>query len=183
MKNQVSRIDKVALKKIRSNVNDILKQISNNLSKKRFKIFNILDIAPQDYLQNKNIFIKFNYKSLDIDKNNTPDFRLDITKNNKKIIRNNTFDTIICTEVLEHTSNPFDAIKEIYRILKHKGFLHLTVPLNFRIHGPFPDYWRFTEHGLKNVLKDFKKIKIESFSSNRFLFPTQYYVIAQKISF
>ena len=177
MRKFASRIDKLHLKIIRKNVLSILKGIAYKYKRKRI---HILDIAPQDHFKNKEIFKNLNYKSLDIDKKSNSDFKADITVNNKKIIKNNTFDIILCTEVLEHTLNPFKAVKEIYRILKHKGTLHVTTPLNYRIHGPLPDCWRFTEYGLKYLFKDFKILKIKSFDSNRFLFPIQYYLILKK---
>jgi SAM-dependent methyltransferase len=177
MKNIVSRIDKLHHKIIRKNVTSILKRISYQYKKKKLYI---LDIGPQDYLKNQAIFKNFNYKSLDIDKKSKSDFKADITVNNKRIIKSDTFDIILCTEVLEHTLNPFKAVKEIYRILKNKGKLHVTTPLNFRIHGPLPDCWRFTEHGLKYLFKDFKILKMKSFNSDRFLFPIQYYLVLQK---
>ena len=176
MKEKISRNDQLYLKIIRKNVNSILKTVALRCKKNLC----ILDIAPQDHFINKEIFKNFNYKSLDVDKKSKSDFKADITVNNKKIIKNNTFDIILCTEVLEHTLNPFGAVKEIHRILKHKGVLHVTTPLNFRIHGPLPDCWRFTEHGLRYLFKDFKILKIKSFNSNRFLFPIQYYSILSK---
>ena len=59
--------------------------------------------------------------------------------------------------MLEHVINPFDAIDEIHRILKPGGILLLSSPLNFRIHGPLPDCWRFTEHGWKQLVKKFER--------------------------
>lgn len=49
------------------------------------------------------------------------------------------FDYILCTEVLEHTLNPFRAVYEMFRILKPKGLLFISVPFNFGIHRPLPD--------------------------------------------
>ena len=40
----------------------------------------------------------------------------------------NTFDYVICTEVIEHTVNPKQAVKELSRVLKPGGILILTVP-------------------------------------------------------
>jgi ubiquinone/menaquinone biosynthesis C-methylase UbiE len=42
----------------------------------------------------------------------------------------NTFDYIICTEVLEHVLSPYRALNEINRVLKKDGFLVLSVPNN-----------------------------------------------------
>ena len=40
----------------------------------------------------------------------------------------NYFDTVISTEVIEHTNNPKRAIQEMHRVLKKNGVLVLTVP-------------------------------------------------------
>lgn len=97
------------------------------------------------------------------------------------IIPSNFFDVIICTEVLEHTLNPFNAVNELYRILKPDGKVFVSTPFNFRIHGPLPDCWRFTEHGLRALFKDYTSIEIYSKDDeNRFLMPIQYHTIATK---
>lgn len=41
-----------------------------------------------------------------------------------------SFDCVICTEVLEHVYSPYKALDEIHRILKPKGSLILSVPNN-----------------------------------------------------
>ena len=171
-----SKVDKLHLRKLRNNVNNILKYIARKNPKK-----NILDIGPQDYFSNKKLFKNSNYKSMDINETSIADFKLDICANNKKIIADKSFDLIICTEVLEHTSNPFLAVKEIYRLLKKGRQLHLTTPLNLRIHGPKPDNWRFTDQGLRVLLQDFKVQKIKILQSSRYKFPIQHYVISIKI--
>jgi 2-polyprenyl-3-methyl-5-hydroxy-6-metoxy-1,4-benzoquinol methylase len=43
----------------------------------------------------------------------------------------NTFDFIICTEVIEHTEDPFGVLKELYSTLRPGGTLALTVPNRF----------------------------------------------------
>ena len=68
--------------------------------------------------------------------------------------------TLICTEVLEHVDRPFEAMKEIFRVLKDDGLLVLTAPMNLEIHGSPYDYWRFTSQGFEVLLKDFKFKKI-----------------------
>ncbi len=83
-------------------------------------------------------------------------------------------------EVLEHTLNPFDAIKELRRITKHGGYLLVSAPLNFRIHGPSPDCWRFTEHGWRVLLRDFDIVEIDIMETpDRELFPIKYNILAK----
>lgn len=44
---------------------------------------------------------------------------------------NDTFDYVVCSEVIEHVPEPAQAIKEIYRVLKPGGTLVLTTPNRF----------------------------------------------------
>lgn len=41
----------------------------------------------------------------------------------------NSFDTILCTEVLEHTRHPFQVVTELVRLLKPGGYLLISPPL------------------------------------------------------
>lgn len=60
------------------------------------------------------------------------------------------------------------------------GVLVMTTPFNFRIHNPLPDCWRISEHGLRELLKDFRSVEITENGTERFLFPVQYQIIAVK---
>ena len=91
------------------------------------------------------------------------------------------FDVVFCTEVLEHVSNPFNAVSELFRMTKKNGVVVVSTPFNFRIHGPLPDNWRFTEHGLRELFKNFSSLKITPLNDdNRFLMPIHYTLIAKK---
>lgn len=173
----VSPIDIEHLQKIRISVSEFIHICASRFDKKGNII---LDIAPQDWEGARKHFINTEIKTLDIDPKSNADYIADITQANHNIIPSDYFDFVLCTEVLEHTLNPFKAADEIYRILKPGGFVGITVPLNFRIHGPLPDCWRFTRYGLESVLSHFKNIEITEIESERFLFPIQYRVIAQK---
>lgn len=48
-------------------------------------------------------------------------------------IKNDTFDCIVATEVIEHLPNPKSFLKECYRILKKNGKLVLTTPNKYSI--------------------------------------------------
>ena len=58
------------------------------------------------------------------------------------------YDVIICTQVLEHVTNPQKVFNELSRILKPGGTLHLTTNFIFPIHGAPYDFFRFTNYGL-----------------------------------
>lgn len=177
MKKKISKVDQDNLKIIRRNVIEFLRICG----KKYDKTGKLLDIAPQDYEGAKPFFKKATIHTLDIASDSGATFIADICKRNDKIIRNNAYDFIVCTEVFEHTLQPFKAIEEIYRILKRGGYLFISVPFNFRIHGPLPDCWRFTEHGLREILKNFKNVKINQIETpGRALMPIHYTVTAQK---
>ncbi len=178
MKKRISNLDIENHKIIRNNVSFFLEKCATKYDRKGALL---LDIAPQIYTGAKASFLKSKIFTLDINSSATVDYVADITKINKQI-SNNKFDFIVCTEVLEHTLNPFDACKEIYRIIKPKGYLFVSVPFNFRIHGPLPDCWRFTVHGLKQLLNEFKIIDLQELESkDRWLMPIHYTVVAQKL--
>lgn len=60
-----------------------------------------------------------------------------------------SFDMVLCTEVLEHCQQPFQAMQEFARVLKPCGHLLLSVPFIYPVHEVPHDYWRFTAHGLE----------------------------------
>jgi hypothetical protein len=76
---------------------------------------------------------------------------------------------------------PFDAVAELRRLLRPGGHLILTVPFNLRIHGPLPDCWRFTEHGLRALLRNFTDLEVEAVETpDRPLMPIHYTVVAER---
>jgi SAM-dependent methyltransferase len=174
----ISEFDTIAYQKIRDNVRLFLKNQSQILDNENTLL---LDIAPQVHAGAKEFFTKSKIYTADIDTSSGADYIIDICRNNTELIPNETFDIVVCTEVLEHTLHPFKAIDEIKRILKTGGILLLTTPFDFRIHGPLPDCWRFTEHGLKVLLADFESSTIEALENgSRFLMPFHYTTVARK---
>jgi SAM-dependent methyltransferase len=125
----------------------------------------------------------YNVVSLDINEESRPDIIADITMFNKHI-PDQSYDALMCTEVLEHVVDPFAAIRELRRILKRNGYILFTTPLNVRIHGPIPDCWRFTEFGLKVLLRDFEIVYFDKLNTpGRNLFPIHYAAIVRNISY
>lgn len=118
--------------------------------------------------------------TLDITDSTAPDVVADITKFNSHI-PDESYDALMCTEVLEHVVDPFAAIRELRRIVKTGGYILFTTPLNARIHGPVPDCWRFTEFGLKVLFRDFETVYFNKLNTpGRNLFPLHYGAIVKK---
>ena len=171
----VSQQDIEYLKLIRESVRQHIKAASqyDHVS------LSVLDIAPQVHAGAKEFFKLANVLTLDIEPG--ADYCADICKDNSALIPDNCFDMVVCTEVLEHVANPFSAVQEIKRILKPYGRAYITTPFNFRIHGPLPDNWRFTIHGLRQLFSHMEILSIEEVSTEgRDLMPIHYRLIAQK---
>ena len=82
------------------------------------------------------------------------------------------FDNVISNQMLECVDNPFDAVNEMYRVLKPGGTLLIDTPFNYHYFTcptkieknpniKFRDNWRFTHDGLKILLKKFSDINID----------------------
>jgi SAM-dependent methyltransferase len=67
-------------------------------------------------------------------------------------LKNASFDTVVCLEMLEYVTDPQKALSEIRRVLKPDGTLILSTPFLHRADTP-QDYWRFTEQGLRLLLQ------------------------------
>jgi SAM-dependent methyltransferase len=62
-----------------------------------------------------------------------------------------SFDCVICTEVLEHCPEPLKALGEIARVLKPGGRVFLTTPFLWPLHEMPHDYYRYTPSGLAQL--------------------------------
>jgi len=141
----------------------------------------VLDIAPQDHVGVRPLLpVGATLETLDIDPEAEATYTADLCERNEHVPADR-FDCVFCTEVLEHTLQPFDAVGELRRMLRPGGRLLLSAPFNFRIHGPLPDCWRFTEHGLRALLRDFTDIELTAVETpDRPLMPIHYTVAAAK---
>ena len=74
---------------------------------------------------------------------------------------NNSIDSFVCVTVLEHVSDPWKAIHEIYRCLKSSGKLLLVVPFMYYQHGDPNDFFRFSSSALFKMLESFNILRFQ----------------------
>jgi SAM-dependent methyltransferase len=59
-----------------------------------------------------------------------------------------SFDSALCTAVLEHLEEPERAIRECWRVLRPGGVAVYSVPFIWHLHEEPRDFFRFSKHGL-----------------------------------
>ncbi len=80
---------------------------------------------------------------------------VDIVYNGERMpFEDNTFDTVISLDTLEHVKWPRDFVRECVRVLKPQGYIFLATVFSFPFHSIPEDYWRFTPSALKLLLED-----------------------------
>ena len=71
-------------------------------------------------------------------------------------VSSESFDLILCTEVLEHVPEPIEAMREMSRIIKPGGRLLITAPLGSGLHQlPFHFYGGYTPEWYKYCARKF----------------------------
>lgn len=86
----------------------------------------------------------------------------------KMPIKSESFDAVLCVEVLEHLPQPLEALKEISRVTKKGGTLILTAPFASLTHySPYFFYSGFSENFYKENLPryNFKIEKIYTYGN------------------
>lgn len=132
----------------RAGLCEAIRELSTNLSG------NLLDIGcgTKPY---ESLFNVTSYIGLDIDsdmsrKRNTADI---FYNGGAFPFPNQTFDSALCNQVLEHVFNPEEFLHEIARVLKPGGRLLLTVPFVWDEHEQPYDYARYSSFGLQALLE------------------------------
>lgn len=124
------------VKKIASEIPDNSKVLDVGAGTCRYKeLFKHCKYFTQDFCKAEGIYnSKFKYGKID--------YVSDITD---IPVIDESFDAILCTEVLEHVPEPIKAIMEFSRILRKGGRLYITAPLGCGLHMmPYHYYGGFT---------------------------------------
>ncbi len=87
-----------------------------------------------------------NYWGMDISKSTKADVLASIEL---LPVRDCTADIIVCTQVLQSCRQPLRALIEMRRVLRPSGILLLSTHGNWLRDPGTPDYWRWTDEGLR----------------------------------
>jgi SAM-dependent methyltransferase len=126
------------------------------------------ELRPYERLFNNKKYVAAGYQPLMIYGSYNCDGHQDIQ--NMTYV-DNSFDAVLCIEVLEHVANPFLAANEILRVLRPNGTLLITVPFLAHYHGKqgathspdhehYPDFWRFTHQGLEELFCNYQNVRV-----------------------
>lgn len=66
--------------------------------------------------------------------------------------KENEFDLVFCTEVMEHVPDPVLFLSEINRVMQMNGKLIMTTPFMVPLHEEPYDFYRYTKYGIKELL-------------------------------
>lgn len=95
------------------------------------------------------------YIGLDLEVNPIHDNQPDLTWDGRNIpMGDETVESILLTEVLEHVPEPAGVLDEISRVLKPGGVVLVTVPFLFPLHEVPYDYYRYTPFALSRLAED-----------------------------
>lgn len=121
----------------------------------------VLDVGGGSFHRYAGLFKKkTKYSTLDINPESHPDVLGSATA---IPVKEGSFDSIVCTQVIGDVLEPSKVIKEFHRVLKSGGTILLTEAFLNEMHDEPNDFWRFTNFVLKNMFEEagFKILFIE----------------------
>jgi len=110
----------------------------------------VLDVGAGKFSRYRSLFACDKYIKMDVEKSNN----IDVLGSAENIpFDNETFDSIVCTQVFEHLKVPNKAAREIHRVLKKDGYCLITVPQINELHEEPNDYFRYTNFGIAEIFQ------------------------------
>jgi len=73
--------------------------------------------------------------------------------------RDQTFDAVVSQAVFEHLEDPHYTARELCRILRPGGLIHLDTAFMQPLHGDPWHFFNMTQHGLRKVMAPFEEIR------------------------
>lgn len=143
------------------------------------RLYQALADIVTDYLRNKklavldygcgtspyqDLFSRISIKYTRVDTDKTVDADYVISEDEKIPLKDNSFDVILSTQVLEHIKNPNFYLQECVRLLRRDGLLLLSTHGIWPYHAFPSDYNRWTKMGLEELVKSHGFKLIKSFS-------------------
>lgn len=186
MKKTSKKIDSNSKEMFYDNISDIwAKKINNSETNKRVKVV-FEDLLPKKdtkgkkfleigcglgYFSNKASRLGAKVSGIDIgpklvaiNKKLTPNGKFMVSSASKLSFKDESFDVVLSTEVIEHVENQKAALKEMSRVLKRNGILVITTPN--RIFKPLFDFLSWIRirpyHGNENWIYSWDMVRIMS---------------------
>jgi len=100
------------------------------------------------------LFPEQNIKTFDSDSKWGPDIVGDISFTD---FEDESWDVIVCVQVLEHVPNIWDVPKEMSRILRPGGYAIVDSPWMYPYHAEppsFGDFWRLSKDGIRKLFEN-----------------------------
>lgn len=108
----------------------------------------VLDVGAGSFARYRDLFNYSEYVRM----NQTAAINTDVVGQIENIpFPDNSFDSVVCTQVLGDVYELKQAFSELYRVLRPHGILMLTENLFDPLHDEPYDYWRFTKHSLQRL--------------------------------
>jgi SAM-dependent methyltransferase len=125
----------------------------------------VLEIGDSRYSNKQKSNIK-KLDILDINKNNKEATIIGDLRNLRGVIKSNSYDCIILTQVLGMIDDIVAVISECHRILKPGGIILATSSSLAPTLSPKQSYWRFTKQSMQYLFsKKFKSLHVQSYGN------------------
>lgn len=111
----------------------------------------VLDVGAGNFSRYQDLFSYDQYLKMDVESGKNIDV---VGKAEAIPFPDNTFDSLVCTQVLGDVYDLQKAFAEFYRVLRPAGAALITENLFDPLHGEPHDLWRFTQHSLRQLAEN-----------------------------
>jgi ubiquinone/menaquinone biosynthesis C-methylase UbiE len=128
----------------------------------------------------QNLFEVESYIGVDIAESGHPHHneKIDVFYDGKTLpFPDNTFDSMLCSETLEHVFNVEEILCELKRVLKNDAQVLITVPFSWDEHEAPYDFGRYTSFGIHYLLEKHGFRIIEHKKTNHYIAVICQYVV------